>query len=104
MPLLDDIQTDFGVFGDFAQEVSYRRGENECLIPAIIIERGMDEDERVTVEAKATVYVSERDLTGLGLGEPLPHDFIDNTWEVETRKRSLGIWELDCYSKIRPKT
>ena len=91
------------LFSDLGKTVSYKRNDVEYQITALILEGSLDSQEELSVESKATIYVSAKELEEKGLEMVYPHDIIADRWEVETRKKIAGLWELSCYDVVRPR-
>lgn len=91
------------LLSDLGELVSYKRNEVEYEILALILEGDLDSQEELSVESKATIYVSAKELEEKGLEMPYPHDVIADRWKVETRNKVGELWELTCYDAIRPR-
>jgi len=91
------------VFSDLGKSVSYKRNDTEYEIVALILEDSLDSQEELSVDSRATIYVSVQEIEEKGLGIPSPHDIIEDSWEVETREKVGPLWKLNCYNVIRPR-
>lgn len=104
MNLIDIVESDVQdvLFADIGKQVSYKRKNNTYTVNAVVLENNQDREEEFSVEGKAYIYVSVKELEDKDIGLPLPHDIIDN-WEVEKREKIGSLWRLTCYNAVRPK-
>jgi len=111
MSLQNVIQQDIAIFfntNELAQTVSYIRDGVPTSLTAVIFERELDADAELATAEQAEIWVKKEDLDQAGLNEPQNHDFIEDAqakqWEVLARKENMGIWELSCERRERPRT
>lgn len=111
MSLQNVIQQDIAIFfntNELAQTVFYIRNDVSISLTAIIFEREIDADAELATAEQAEIWVKKEDLDQAGLNEPENHDFIEDAqakqWEVLARKENMGIWELNCERRERPRT
>jgi len=91
------------IFDELAEAIVYEQDGQQYQIKAVISEQSLEEEEeRLAIESKVKVYIRDSELSSLGI-KPQIHDLIAGQWEVEGRKLNAGLWELSCYSSIRPR-